>query len=113
MMRQTIALSFCASAFLATSGLAHDDGITEKVRHLGIAAGKTYACYPEEDRDEARADIEEMFDMIHHMDGRDLAFVFAVGVGYGAASEKADSDCTELLTHVKAVKAEMGLGGAE
>lgn len=110
-MIRTFTLSLCASAVLATPSLAHDDGITEKVRHLGIATGKTYACTPESERAVARADAEEMFDMIHHMDGRELAFVFAVAVGYGAASEKTDADCTELLPLVNAAKADMGLGG--
>lgn len=112
-MKRTIALSLSMSMLLATTALAHDDGLTEKVRHFGIAVGKTYSCYPEEDRAVARADMEEMFDMIHHTDGNEMAFVFAVGVGYGAASEKTDTDCTELLTHVKAAKAEMGLEGTE
>lgn len=112
-MIRTVAVSIFAGTLLATSAFAHDDGITEKVRHLGISIGKTYACHSEEDRAEARADAEEMFDRIYVVDGHELAFVFAVGVGYGAASEKIDANCAELLPLVKAVKADMGLGGAD
>ncbi len=112
-MTRTMILSMCLSALLATSAMSHDDGTTEKARHLGIAIGKTYTCTPEADRPVARADFEEMFDMIYHTDGNEIAFVFAVAIGYGAASDVTEAECTELLEHVTAVKAEMGLGGTK
>lgn len=112
-MMQTLALSIGLSALLATSAMAHDDGLTEKARQLGIAVGKTYSCLPKEERADAQADFEEMFDMIHHVDGHELAFVFAVAIGYGAASEKTEADCTELPKLVNAVKAQMGLGDSK
>ena len=109
-MIRTLALSFCFYAVLMTSALAHDDDLVSKVRQLGIAVGKTYICAPAENRDNARADFEEMFDMILDVDGHELAFVFAVGIGYGAASDQTETDCAKLNEHVNAVKAEMGLG---
>lgn len=110
-MMRTLTLSIGFGALLATHVMAHDNGITDKARQLGLAVGKTYTCLPEAERPEARADFEEMFDMIHHIDGNEIAFVFAVAIGYGAASEKTETDCTELLEHVNAVKGDMGLGG--
>ena len=74
-MIRTLALSFCFYAVLMTSALAHDDDLVSKVRQLGIAVGKTYICAPLENRDNARADFEEMFDMILDVDGHELAFV--------------------------------------
>jgi hypothetical protein len=54
-----------------------------------------------------------MFDTILDIDGHELAFVFAVGIGYGAASDKTGLDCAKLIERVNAVKAAMGLGGAK
>ena len=112
-MTRSLSLSICLSALLATSAMAHDDGKTEQARHLGMAIGKTYTCMPEADRPVARADFEEMFDMIYHTDGNEIAFVFAVAIGYGAASDVTEAQCTELLEHVTAVKTELGLGETE
>jgi hypothetical protein len=113
MMMRSLTFSTALGMLLVTSAMAHDDGITNKARQLGLAVGKTYTCLSEKDRPEARADFEEMFDMIYHIDGNEVAFAFAVAIGYGAASDKKETDCAELLTHVNAVKAEMGLGGAK
>ena len=97
---------------MTTSAMAHDLDITNKARQLGIAVGKTYSCVPTEERPIALADAEEMFDMIYFADGHEVAFVFAVGIGYGAGSEKNETDCTDLVEHVNAVKVEMGLRGS-
>jgi hypothetical protein len=110
-MMRTMTFSVGLGALIATQAMAHDDGTTESARQLGLAVGKTYTCLPEAERPEARADFEEMFDIILYADGNEIAFVFAVAIGYGAASEKTEADCTELLEHVNAVKAEMRLGG--
>jgi hypothetical protein len=93
--------------------MAHDDDLVSKARQLGIAVGKTYVCAPADNRPNARADFEDMFDRILHVEGHQVAFVFAVGIGYGAASDQAGLDCAKLTEHVNAVKAEMGLGGAK
>ena len=53
-----------------------------------------------------------MFDMIYELDGKELAFVFAVGIGYGAAMEDEAANCETLLPLVNDVKAEFGLEGA-
>ena len=103
-------LAACFGAVLATSALAHDDDIVSKARQLGIAVGKTYVCAPAENHNNDRADFEEMFDMILDVDGHEVAFVFAVGIGYGAASDQTGLDCAKLTKHVAEVKAEMGLG---
>jgi len=112
MIRNLLVL-FCCAAVLPTSAIAHDEELVPKVRQLGIAVGKAYVCAPVEDRAYARADFEEMFDTILDVDGHELAFVFAVGIGYGAASDKAGLDCAKLIERVNAVKARMGLGGAQ
>lgn len=112
-MIRSLTLSVGFGALIATSAMAHDDGITQKARQLGLAVGKTYTCVPEAERAVERADFEEMFDMIDHVDGNEIALVFAVAVGFGAASEQTDKTCTELLPLVNAVKAEMGLGRTE
>ena len=106
-------LAACFCAVLTTSALAHDDDFISKVRQLGIAVGKTYVCAPVENRANARTDFEEMFDMILDVDGHEVAFVFAVGIGYGAASDQTGLDCTKLTEHVNTVKAEMGIGGVK
>jgi len=108
-MIRTLTASFCLSAVLATSAMAHDDPLTAKARQLGIAVGKTYVCAPLENRPGARADFERMFDTILVENGHELAFVFAVGIGFGAASDHAELDCATLTKHVNAVKAKMGL----
>jgi hypothetical protein len=113
MVTRIIALSLCFGASLATSVFAHDEGVNDKARHLGIAVGKTFACHPEVGRSAARADFEEMFDMIYHTDGNEIAFVFAVAIGYGAASDVTEAECAELMPLVDAAKAELGLGGSE
>ncbi len=112
-MMRTLLLSLGIGGLIASSAVAQDGGVKEKARHLGLAVGKTYTCVPEEDRGDARAEFEEMFDQIYAVDGHEVAFVFAVAIGYGAASEKAENDCSELLAHVNAVKAEMGFGGSD
>jgi hypothetical protein len=110
MMIRILTTSICFGAVLATSAAAHDDDVVSKARQLGIATGKTYVCAPAEARPDARADFEEMFDRILHVDGHEVAFVFAVGIGYGAASDQTGLDCAKLTEHVNTVKAEMGLG---
>ena len=112
-MIRNLATSFFVSVVLTTSAMAHDDNLVSKVRHLGIAVGKTYICAPVENRANARADFEEMFDMILDVDGHEIAFVFAVGIGYGAASDQTGLDCAKLTEHVNAVKTEMGLRGVK
>jgi hypothetical protein len=112
-MIRTLASSLCFGAVLTTSAMAHDDDLVSKARQLGIATGQTYVCGPAENRANARADFEDMFDRILRVDGHEVAFVFAVGIGYGAASDQAGLDCAKLTEHVNAVKAEMGLGGAK
>jgi hypothetical protein len=112
-MIRNLAAFFCLVAVVATSAMAHDENLIPKVRQLGIAVGKAYVCAPVEDRAYARADFEEMFDTILDIDGHEFAFVFAVGIGYGAASDKTGLDCRQLIEHVNAVKAEMGLGGVK
>lgn len=109
-MIRNLAAFCCLGAVLATSAVAHDENLIPKVRQLGIAVGKAYVCTPLGDRDYARADFEEMFDTILKIDGHELAFVFAVGIGYGAATDQTGLDCKQLIERVNAVKAEMGLG---
>jgi phosphotransferase system glucose/maltose/N-acetylglucosamine-specific IIC component len=112
-MIRNLVVFFCFGALLATSATAYDENLVPRVRQLGIAVGKAYVCAPVEDRAYARADFEEMFDTILDIDGHELAFVFAVGIGYGAASDKTGLDCAKLIERVNAVKAAMGLGGAK
>ena len=112
-MIRALFLSVGIGALITTSATAHDDGITQKARQLGLAVGKTYTCVPEAERAVERADFEEMFDMFHHVDGKEVALVFAVAVGFGAAMEQSENTCTELMPLVNAVKAEMGLGGTK
>lgn len=112
MIRNLLVL-FCCGVLLATSATAHDENLVPRVRQLGIAVGKAYVCAPVEDRSHARADFEEMFDRILETDGHELAFVFAVGIGYGAASDKTGLDCERLIEQVNAVKSKMGLGGVK
>jgi hypothetical protein len=112
-MMRNLTFAIGLSALLATSAIAHDDSVIKKARQLGIAVGKTYTCLPEEDRAAAQSNFEEMFDMIHHVDGHELAFVFAVAIGYGSASDITEPDCTELPNLVHAVSAEMGLGSSK
>ena len=111
-MNRTLILSLCFGALCATPSLAHDEDTIAKARHLGIAVGKTYSCIAEESRAAARAEFEDMFDMIYELDGKELAFVFAVGIGYGAAMEDEAANCETLLPLVNDVKAEFGLEGA-
>jgi len=89
--------------------MAHDEEIISKARQLGIAVGKTYVCAPLEKRPAARIDFEDMFDLILAKDGHEVAFVFAVGIGYGAASDQTGLDCAKLTEHVNSVKTRMGL----
>lgn len=84
-----------------------------KARQLGVAVGKTYGCVAEDNREAARAEFEDMFDMIYDLDGKELAFAFAVGIGYGAATDKAAVDCDTLLPLVNEAKAEFGLEGVK
>ena len=109
-MNRILASLFCCAAIDATSAMAYDESLVPKARRLGIAVGKAYVCAPLEHRAHDRADFEEMFDSILEIDGQELAFVFAVGIGYGAASDKAGLDCAKLTKQVDAVKAELGLG---
>jgi hypothetical protein len=110
-MNRTLILSICFGALCAAPSFAHDEDTITKARHLGISVGKTYSCIAEENRAAARAEFEDMFDMIYDLDGKELAFVFAVGIGYGAAQEHDAVDCENLLPLVNDAKAEFGLEG--
>ena len=112
-MIRNLAAFFFFATIVATSAMAHDESLIPKVRQLGIAVGQAYACGPREHRSYTRADFEEMFDTILDVDGQELAFVFAVAIGYGAASDPTGLDCAQLTKHLDAVKAEMGLGGVK
>ena len=112
-MNRTLILSLCFGALCAMPSLAHEDDTEAKARHLGIAVGKTYNCIAEENRAAARAEFEDMFDMIYELDGKELAFIFAVGIGYGAAQDDDAADCETLLPLVNNAKAEFGLEGVK
>jgi hypothetical protein len=112
-MNRRLILFLCFGTLCATPSLAHDEKSMEAARHLGIAVGKTYSCVAEEKRAAARAEFEDMFDLIYDLDGKELALVFAVGIGYGAAQKHDMTECEKLLPMVNAAKAEFGLEGVK
>lgn len=110
MLRPTMISVFVAGAF-ATSAAADEVNYDAKVRQLGIAVGKAHSCAEAEARPLLRDDSETIYDLILFELGHELAYIFAVGVGYGAASSLEGVDCAKLTAHVNEVKAKMGLGG--
>jgi hypothetical protein len=106
-------VTLCAGAFLASAASAHEVNLKTEARELGIAVGQDYTCTAEDGREIARADSEEMFDSILFDIDREHAYIYAVGVGFGAASDAADVDCEGISANLKNVKAKFGLGGTE
>lgn len=112
-MRRMALATLCCGALFATPAVSHDIDLKQKARELGVAIGNHYTCIAKDEKALARADSEAMYDMILFQFGHELAYVYAVAVGYGAGMDKSGFDCEKLTAHLAEVKGKMGLGRAQ
>lgn len=113
-MTKAIFSALCASALLTTTAVAQQSGhgidLKNGARELGVMVGSAYACTPDARKPAARDEAETMFDIILLEAGHEVAYQFAVSVGYGAGGGTADVQCDAVIEWVTDVKTDMFMG---
>ena len=116
-MKKAVLWGMCLGALGASGALAQHAGHGIDLRHgareLGVMVGAAYVCTPDDRKPAARGESETMFDMILAEAGHEVAYLFAVSVGYGAGTGVEDGNCDAILDYVSGVKTRMFLGGAQ
>ena len=98
-------LSFCVSM----PAFGHVVDMAQKVRAFGISAGNAYVCVAAEDKATFKAESEFIYAMTLDELGPELAYIYAVSVGFGAAVDGGKLDCKKLATHWTDMKVEFGM----
>jgi len=109
----SIAAALYLGAAFAMPATADTVKLKEDARELGISVGQAYVCTPDDQKAMARADSEAIYDTILFGIDHEHAYIYAVAVGYGAATQKSDIDCKQIAARLSGVRSKMGLGEAE
>ncbi|MEM1313458.1 MAG: hypothetical protein AAGI51_02820 [Pseudomonadota bacterium] len=110
------ALGASVLAGAAAPALAQDAEeavIVQKIRAMAVGVGNAYACTSEESRDLFREESHHLFDLIVQDAGSDVAFIYAVGLGYGAAAPADVIDCERMLGHWETIRTDYDLKADE
>lgn len=103
----------CMAVASAAPALAHDDDEhKEKARRIGLAVGKAYACSEGAEKAKLKSDSEDLYDTVLFDAGHEVAYIYAVGVGFGAAKQDPAADCAKLQAHVDSLMKQIGVRGA-
>lgn len=108
------ALPVLLVAATAGGAVAEDKpGMREKVRALGIGIGNAYVCTEEADRAEFKEEAQYLFDLILQDVGSDMAYIYAVGLGYGSSVSIDKLDCPDMLQQWQEIREDHELARAE
>ena len=112
-MKSAMILALCLGTASAAQaqGSGHGIDLGQGARELGLMVGAAYVCTPDERKPAARNEAESMFDMILYETGHEVAYLFAVSMGYGAGIEAEDIKCDAVLDYVGGIKQDMFTGG--
>lgn len=110
MMLRTMMATALVGLALAPPVGAQGTDMKKWARDLGIAVGETYVCTEGAEKAETQILSEAIFDTINFEASHEIAYIYAVGVGYGAALERENRDCDALKAHVEKLKAHMNMG---
>lgn len=115
MLKKSLAAVAVAAAALSAASLpaaAQTDGedeMVKKVRGLSVAIGNAYACTAEDDRGTFKEESHHLFDLILQDVGSDMAFLYATGIGYGAAVPADKIDCPAMLEQWEGIRTDYDL----
>lgn len=110
---RSIAAALWLGAVLVMPVTADTVKLKEDARELGISVGQAYVCTPDDKKAMARGDSEAIYDTILFGIDHEHAYIYAVAVGYGAATKKSDIDCKKIAARLSGVRSKMGLGETE